>query len=380
MNRLFIFIVSFIFVLSSFAQEKETPLTFTNVVKVKTTPVKNQQRTGTCWSFATTSFVETEILRMGGPELDLSEMYNARHAYEKKADLYVRFHGKNNFGPGGQAHDVMNVIRKFGIVPVEVYTGKHYGDTMHNHGELNTILLGFLDGVIKNRSGHLTPVWKNAYSAILDIYLGPEPETFTWNGNSYSPASFRDHFHLNPDDYVELTSYLHHPFYKTFELEVPDNFAHDPYYNIPLDELIDIMKEAVKKGYSVAWDGDVSEKGFSHKRGLAILPPKSWAGLSSEEVDSLFKYPDEMAVTPESRQQGFDNYSSTDDHLMHIVGTVTDETGKTFFVTKNSWGTDRNNYGGYLYMSEPFVRDKTLAIMVHKDVLPKKLAAKLGIK
>ena len=366
---------------NGFGQFEKHPYHFQDIKKIRTTPVKNQQRTGTCWCFATTSFVETEILRQGGPELDLSEMFTVRHAYEHKAVLYVRYHGLANFGPGGQAHDVINVIRRYGFVPEEVYPGKDYGDTIHNHGELNTILKAYVDAVIKNRNRKLTPVWEKGFSSVLDVYLGKNPGTFTWEGREYTPETFRDHFHFNPDDYVELTSYTHHPFYTRFGLEVPDNWTHDLYYNLPIDELMEVINHALAKGYSVAWDGDVSEKGFSHKNGLAILPEEAWSKMEKAELDSVFKHPvKQLHVTQAMRQRDFNDYATTDDHLMHLVGTGKDENGTLYYLTKNSWGQKSNDYGGYLFMSEPYVRLETLAIMVHKDAIPKDLKKKLGIK
>ncbi len=376
---LFAIILLYAFVFTGNAQFENHPYHFQDIRKIRTTPVKNQQRTGTCWCFATTSFVETEILRQGGPVLNLSEMFTVRHAYEQKGELYVRFHGLANFGPGGQAHDVINMIRKYGFVPEEIYPGKNYGDTIHSHSELNKVLNAYLDAVVKSRK--LTTAWSRGYASVLDAYLGKKPETFTWEGKEYTPESFRDHFHFNPDDYVELTSYTHHPFYTRFGLEVPDNWTHDLYYNLPLNELMDVINYALDHGFSVAWDGDVSEKGFSHKNGVAILPEKPWMSMSGAEVDSAFKHPvKELQVTQAMRQQTFDDYQTTDDHLMHLVGTGKDENGTLYYLTKNSWGTSSNKYGGYLFMSEPFVKLKTLAIMVHKNALPKDIRKKLGIK
>ncbi len=376
---LFLLIVFSVLTFSGFGQFEKHPYHFTDIREIKTTPVKNQQHTGTCWCFATTSFVETEILRMGGPALDLSEMFTVRHAYDHKGRLYVRYHGLANFGPGGQAHDVINMIRQYGFVPEEVYPGKDYGDTIHNHGELNAILNAYLDAVVKNRNRKLTPAWPKGFSSVLDVYLGKNPESFVVDGVKYTPKSFRDHFKFNPDDYIELTSYTHHPFYTKFGVEVPDNWSHDLYYNVPLDELISVMYNALAHGYSVAWDGDVSEKGFSYKNGVAILPEKPWSKITGK--DSVFKHPvKEWQVDAAMRQKTFDDYATTDDHLMHLVGTGTDENGTHYYLTKNSWGTKSNKYSGYLFMSEPYVRLKTLAILVHKDALPKELKKKLRIK
>ncbi len=382
-NNLFrsvlIFSAVFLFPFLVYGQFEDHPYHFTDIKTIPTTPVKAQQRTGTCWCFATTSFVETEILRMGGPELNLSEMFTVEHAYQHKGRLYVRYHGLANFGPGGQAHDVINMIRRYGFVPEEVYPGKNYGDTIHNHAELNSVLENYLKAVVKSRK--LTTAWDPGFIAVIHTYLGEEPEKFTWEGKTYSPVSFRDHTGFNPDDYVELTSYTHHPFYTKFGLEVPDNWSHDLYYNLPMDEFMEVIDHALANGYSVAWDGDVSEKGFSHRNGLAILPVTPWGQMSQAEADSAFKHPvPEMKVTQAMRQESFDNYTTTDDHLMHLVGTAKDANGTVYYMTKNSWGTKSNKYGGYLMMSRPFVELKTLAIMVHKDAVPKEIRKKLGIK
>jgi bleomycin hydrolase len=291
----------------------------------------------------------------------------------------VRYHGLANFGPGGQAHDVINMIRDHGMVPESVYPGKNYGDTIHNHGELNRVLEDYLKGVVKGRK--LTTAWERGFNGIVHAYLGDEPASFTYDGKDFTPVSFRDHTGFNPDDYVELTSYSHHPFYQKMDLEVPDNWSHDLYYNLPIDDLMAVIDHALASGYSVAWDGDVSEKGFSHRNGVAILPATPWGQMSKAEADSAFKHPvKELQVTQEMRQTAFDDYATTDDHLMHLVGTARDANGTVYYMTKNSWGSESNDYGGYLMMSQPYVRLETLAILVHKDAVPKEIRKKLGIR
>ena len=309
----------------SHAQEPaKKPLEFTPVSILKTTPVKNQARTGTCWDFATTSFVETELLRTGKGVYDLSEMYVVRYAYEDKADWYVREHGMANFGPGGQAHDVMDQIKKHGMVPENFYKGIQYGRESHNHSELQAVLGNFLDGVLKARQ--MTPVWKAAFSSIIETYLGKVPESFSINGKEMTPMEFTKYLNFNPDDYIELTSYTHHPFYQKFILEVPDNWANEEYYNVPEDDLMAVINQALQNGFSVAWDGDVSDKGFSHKKGLAILPVKDWADMDTEEQDSVFTHPVEgRKIMQTDRQKSFDNFKTTDDHLMHITGMVKED-------------------------------------------------------
>lgn len=377
-----------------YSQSNTSGYTFTMVKQVKTTPVKNQQSTGTCWSFATTSFIETELLRLGQPEYDLSEMYFARNAYSAKANLYVRFQGTNNFGQGGQAHDVFNAIRKYGFVTDEAYPGKNYGTNDHNHGELEEGLKAYLDAIVKKPGGKVTTAWTSAYESILDAYLGKVPTEITVNSKKYTPKSFFESTGLNLDDYVEITSFNHHPFYQKFILEIPDNWSRDQYYNIPLDELMSIMENALMKGYSVCWDGDVSEKGFAYKKGVAILPATKAEDLKNTDMSRWTEVPEkdrisqmfsfngpvpEINVTQENRQFNFDNQTTTDDHLMHLVGIATDQNGVKYYYTKNSWGTENHIYDGYLYMSEPFVRMKTIAILVHKDAIPTEIAMKMGL-
>lgn len=368
--------------------------TFTMVNQVKTTPVKNQQSTGTCWSFATASYIETELLRIGQPEFDLSEMYFARCAYSDKANLYVRYQGTNNFGEGGQAHDVLNVMRSYGMATEESYPGKNYGTNDHNHGELESGLKAFVDVIVKNPNGKISTAWIPAYESILDAYLGKAPREIIFNGKKFSPKSLFESTGLNLDDYVEITSFSHHPFYQNFILEIPDNWHRDRYINVPLDEFMAIIDNAITKGYSVCWDGDVSEKGFAYKKGVAILPAakaedlknsemSKWTEVSTEDrISQMFSFTGpvpEVDVTQVNRQQNFDNQSTTDDHLMHLVGIATDQNGIKYYYTKNSWGTENHIYNGYLYMSAPFVRMKTIAILVHRDAIPAEIAMKMGL-
>ncbi|MDA3780542.1 MAG: aminopeptidase [Bacteroidales bacterium] len=346
---------------------------FEDVYNIKTTSVKNQQKAGTCWSYATTSFIETELIRKGYHKIDLSEIYTARFAYEQKAIDYVRYHGKTNFSQGGQAHDVMNEIVEHGMVPESVYDGKNYGTKYHIHSEIEAILSSIVETVVKNKNSELTPVWFDAYCAVLDVYFGKEVQKFNYKDKDYTPQSFVKSFNFDVNDYIEFTSYTHHPFYKKVILEIPDNWSNDSYFNIPLNELVELMNNALKNGYSVDWDGDVSDKGFSHKSGVAVLPLEKDAEYKKHPVD-------EVNVDTKYRQQQFDNYNSTDDHLMHITGMVKDQNGTVYYKTKNSWAADSNDMGGYLNMSENYIKKNTIAIMINKDAIPKKLAKKLGIK
>lgn len=377
------------------AQDAPEGFKFTSVKDINVSPVKDQQRTGTCWSYATTSFIEAELLRMGKPEIDLSEMYFARHAYANKAKRYVRFQGTNNFGQGGQAHDVLNVIDEFGMVTEEAFTGKNYGSDQHVHSELEAVLKSTVEAVVKNPNRKLSTAWYPAINGILDSYFGAAPEKVNALGASVSPKEFVQKTGFSTGDYVEITSYNHHPYYSQFVLEIPDNWSHALYYNLPLNELMQVMEHAITSGYTVCWDGDVSEKGFKHNKGVAIIPASKveemadsekskWTELTAEErAKQMYSFTNpvpEVAVTQELRQEAFDNYLSTDDHLMHLTGIAKDQNGTKYFKTKNSWGTQDHIYGGYLYMSDSYVRLKTVAILIHKDALPKDLAKKLGIK
>lgn len=375
----FLFLLIPFFVFAQGKKSKADQYEFKMIYEIKTTPVKNQAKTGTCWSFATTSFVETELMRMEKGENILSPMFNVYYAYRPKAENYIRYNGLTNFGMGGQAHDVMNIIREFGFVPEEVYPGKQIGEEDHNHGEMDAVLKAIVDAVNKDRGGKITPVWSKVLDAALDIYLGVPPKEFTYQEKTYTPKNFVAATGFNPDDYVELTSFTHHPFYKQFDLEVPDNWSKGLYYNVPIDDIIKIMDWALEKGYSVAWDGDVSEKGFSRKKGIAIVPMTEEATDDSKKDEEDADQPaKEKVVTQEMRQETFDNRTTTDDHLMHITGLAKDQNGSKFYYTKNSWGTKDKKYDGYWYMSEPYVRLKTIAIMVHKDAMPAEIRTRLG--
>ena len=313
--------------------------------------VQNQSRTGTCWSFSALSFMESELIRQGKGEHKLSEMFVVRKAYEDKAENYVRMHGLINFGQGGAFHDIPHVIQKYGIVPQEVYAGLNYGTDHHNHSEMEAVLKGILDAVIANKQRELTTSWKKAYNAVLDAYLGPVPEKFDYKGKEYTAASYAASLDLNMDDYVVIGSYTHHPFYDDFVIEVPDNWVMEEVYNIPLDEMMNAMHHAVSSGYSVAWAADVSEKGFSFRDGLAIVPEdesalsvkgkdnKHFNDAGAAKEGSQFDSPGpEKKITQAMRQEAFDNYRTTDDHGMHFVGLVKDQNGTEYFLVKNSWG------------------------------------------
>lgn len=365
---------------------------FTKVVNYDATPVQDQSNTGTCWTFSTLSFFESELLRTGKGTHNLSEMFIVRNAYIDKAEKYVRMHGKSNFGQGGSFWDIPYVIKNYGIVPEEVYGGKNYGSEKHNHSELEAILGAIAKTVTENHQKTLTTSWKIAYTAVVDAYLGNIPSDFTYHGKKYTPSTYASSLGLNMADYITITSYTHHPFYQKFVLEVEDNWASQSIYNVPLDEMMSVVNNALNTGFTVAWATDVSEKGFSFKNGLAIVPEdentvskkgednKHFSNAGADKTGTPFDAPcNEKQITQQNRQEAFDNYQTTDDHGMHITGIYKDQTGKIFYQVKNSWGTKNNDCDGYLFASETFVKYKTMDIMVHKDALPKDIKKKLGI-
>ena len=331
---------------------------------------------------------------MGKGEYDLSEMFIVRQKYiNQMKDNYLR-RGKGNVGQGSLSPSWMHAFEQVGIVPEEVYHGINYDSEMHNHQELASYVESISETAIKLRAN--SPEYQELVNSLFDIYLGKVPEKFTYQGKEYTPKSFAASLGLNMSDYVELTSFTHQPYYQKFDVEVPDNWEHQQMYNLPLDEMIQTMDYALKNGYSIGWDGDVSEKGFSFINGVAINPEvnnvDTYAGTDrarfekmnpNERLEEVYKfehpYP-EVNVTPEVRQKGYETFVTTDDHLMHITGITKDQNGTKYYITKNSWGTERNRFGGYLNMSESFVKAKTIYILVHKDAIPKEIKAKLGIQ
>jgi len=378
------------------AQEKANAegYAFTTVKELAITPVKNQSRSGTCWSFSGVAMIEAELLRMGKGEFDLSEMFVVNKSYIDKADKYVRLHGFLNYAQGGSFADVLYVFKHYGALPGEVYRGLQYEDTIHVHQEMEQASFAFVKAIVTNPNGKLSPVWKDAHKGIIESYLGVIPETFIYKGKEYTPLSFGRSLGLNIDDYVSLTSYTHEPFYSSFALEIQDNWRWELSYNLPLDELMQVFDNAIQKGYTVAWGADVSERGFT-RDGIAVIPDieyeetkgsemEKWVGLSRADRDAkireLVKKPcKEIEVTQEIRQKAYDNYETTDDHGMLIYGIANDQTGKKFYMVKNSWGTE-SLYKGMWYASETFLAYKTMNIVVHKDALPAAIKTKLGIK
>lgn len=362
--------------------KKDSRYQFTIDKEVGNTSVKSQDHTGTCWSYSGGSFLESEVERMGKGKVDLSEMFTVRKAYSMKANNYVRMGGKTNYGQGGAFHDVINVLRAYGVAPQESYTGMIYGQKKHNHSELDAVAQAMLGAIVKNPEGKLNPAWKKAVESVYDAYLGQAPERFSVGGKSYTPAEYAKFLGLNADNYVEITSFTHHPFYSQFMLEVPDNWSWDLVYNVPLNEFEQIIDNALANNYTVAWASDVSEKGwFSFKDGLAIVPDKDLDAMSKGERDSLFTDPVvQKTITQELRQEGFDNQSTTDDHGMQIVGSAKDQKGTKYYIVKNSWGSESNECGGYFYASAAFVMYKTTCILVNKASIPAPIASKLKLK
>lgn len=363
--------------INNFAQENKNVHKFSMLYSVENTPVKNQNRTGTCWSFSASSFLESELIRLGFGNHDISEMFFVRMSYPQKAERYMRYQGNFNFGPGGQAHDVINVIKNFGMVPESIYPGINYGADNHDHSELDAVLEAMLNSVIKTAKPKTTKVWDEAINSVLDVYLGKVPGEFEYNGKKYTPKSFVEASGFNPDDYIEFTSYTNYPFNEKVMLEVPDNWSFDLYYNVPLDDLISIMNNALQNGYSIEWDGDSGKDNFYRKQGYAVIPENE-----NIDIDDIEEPEKEKIITQEIRQESFDNFDVTDDHLMHIVGLAENQNGTKFYYTKNSWGTKSGNkdmkYDGYWYMSESYVRLKTIAFMVHKNAVPKEIKERLG--
>lgn len=331
------------------------------------TEVKNQGSTGTCWCFATASFLESELLRENKGEHNISEMFIVKNIYMDKAFNFVHRNGKANFSEGALSHDFVRAAGRHGLVPEEVYDGLDEGVSRHNHAEMVALLDGYLQAVVKQ--SRPSKKWKKAYSAIIDTYLGAAPTEFNYQGKSYTPQSFAESLGFSSDNYVNLTSFNHHPFGRECVLEIPDNFSSGGYLNVPIDSLVATIDHAVENGYTVAWDGDVSERTFNRNAGLAIMP-------ADANRRDLYKVPgEEVNYTQEMRQETFESHSLTDDHLMHLTGIAYDTEGNKYYIIKNSWG-EVGKHGGYLYMSEAYVRAKTIAITLHKDAMPKKAATK----
>jgi len=361
MRKLFVQIICFCWAINFSLAQTNHNYEFTIDKQLPVTTVKDQASSGTCWSFATISFIESELIRQGQVEMDLSEMYIARNAYKHKAIMHLRMRGENFFTYGGQSHDVMNMVSLYGLMPESAFSGKINGATSHNHAKLDTAAVKFMRKII-NKTGNDLPLnWISSFDTLLSTHLGRVPQNFQFQGITYTPATFSNDFlKFNPNDYVEITSYLHHQFYAPFILEDRFNWAMEEYYNVPFAEFTAIIDSALNNGYTVCWNGDVSETTFNF-----------WS--SSANAGEL-----EGKATPELRQQLFDNHATTVDHLMHIVGTAHDRSGLKYYYTKNSWGT-QNSYGGFMFLSETYIALKTVSILIHKNAIPQYIREKLGI-
>ncbi|MDR2682485.1 MAG: aminopeptidase [Dysgonamonadaceae bacterium] len=394
MKRFFILLSAFAIFLPGVAQEAAKPqeFQFTTLKEIPITPVKNQSSSGTCWSFSGLGFVEAELLRQGKGEHDLSEMFVVHKNYDEKAQKYVRMNGTINFAGGGSFADVLDCIRDYGIVPESLQPGLNYGDTIHRHGELDQLLKAYVSVIVKNPNRKLSTAWYKGYTGVVDAYLGECPQSFSYNGKEYTPKTYAQSLGINTDNYISLTSFTHHPFYTAFPIEIPDNWRWSDSYNLPLVELMQIIDNAIDKGYTVAWASDVSERGFNRK-GIAVIPDANaaegpgsdqahWLGLSPADrealITNLSSPVPEKKITKEMRQEAFDNYETTDDHGMLIYGTAQDQNGSKYYLVKNSWGT-ASPYKGIWYASVPFVEYKTLSIVVHKDAIPKEIRKKIGL-
>ena len=389
MKRSLFALAAILLSLSAVAQEvKQDKPEFTVVKQAPVTSVKNQYRSGTCWCYSALSFVESEIIRQKGIEVDLSEMFVVNHAYFDRAVKYIRLDGKLGFSAGSSFGDVFEVIKAYGIVPQDVYSGMNYGTELPVQGELDAVLEGFVKALVTNPNRKLTPAWKPAFQGILDAYLGEIPVTFKAEEKAFNPLTYRDYLGINTDDYINLTSFTHHPFYEPFIIEVCDNWRWGSAYNLPIEELMEVMYNAVENGYTIAWGADVSEKGFT-RSGIATVPDfenkvtagsdqERWVGKSDAGKEESAPA-EEKVITQEMRQIAYDNKETTDDHGMHIYGLAKDQNGNPYFIVKNSWGK-AGDYEGIWYASDAYVRYKTLNIVVHKDALPKSIKKKLGIK
>ncbi len=369
MKKIGIFTVILLFISSVSAQKRD----FKTVIDIESSAVKSQGHTGTCWSFSTSSFLESEIYKKSGKHIDISEMYTVRNTYPTKAWNYVMRQGKTQFSEGGLSHDVINSIKKYGLVPESFFQDVKIDGT-YNHSKIVPQLKKVLDAYIKNDKDSSFPNWKKAIDTILDKEIGVCPKQFNYEGVTYTPISFLKYLNIDPTDYISVTSFAHQPYYTSFILNIPDNFSNGSFYNVPLEDFTKIVDEALKKGYTLALDADVSEKTFSAKYGIAFVPEND-----TDKEKGLTEFVAEKTITPELRQQEFENYNTTDDHLMHIVGMVKDQKGNEYYKVKNSWGGNSNRIGnnGYIYMSKAFFKLKAISVLFNKNGLSEELKKKL---
>ena len=376
------------------AKKDTTGFKFTTVKEIPITSIKNQNQSGTCWCYSTLSFFESELIKAGKGEWDLSEAFVVHKTMEDRADKAVRTHGDVSFAQGGSAYDVAYCWKHYGIIPQEAMPGMGtlQGDSLPNNGEVTNIASAVVQAIAKGKQKKLTPLWKKAFRSIYDTYMGECPEEFTYKGKKYTPQSFAKSLGLNMDDYVSITSYTHHPFYEKFVVEVEDNWRWDASYNVPMDDMMAIIDNALKLGYTIAWGTDVSEDGFT-RDGIGVCPDVKrgadltgtdaarWTGMDKQtKRKELTSRPlPEIEVTQEMRQEAYDNWETTDDHGMQIYGIAKDQNGKEYYMVKNSWGK-HGKYNGIWYVSKTFVKYKTMDFLVNKNAIPKDIAKKLGLK
>lgn len=367
-------VILFLFICFQLQSQKDNNLEnlFTIDKEISITSIKNQYKTSACWSFSVLSMIESEIIEAGKDTVDLSEMYIVRNTYLEKAEKFVRMHGTIKFGGGGALNDPVDMMRKYGIVPEAVYNGLKQGEKNHDHHELDDVLKGYVDKIVLNEDGKLSPVWHKGFEKILDTYLGTVPKTFEYKGKTFTPQSFLKYLDINLDDYILISSFNHHPFYKPFQLEVPDNWSWGCAYNLPLDELVSAIDYSINNNYSVSWATDISEDGFDHKKGIAYITDYDWEGLGIED-DAKKK------ITQEIRQTAFNNYLTQDDHGMQVYGIAHDTTGAKYYLAKNSWGTVICGNDGQMYISENYIKCKTISVLFNRNGIPKAIQQKLKL-
>ena len=385
-------------VFSTNAQEvvnsDSTGFKFTDVKVAKSTPVTNQNKSGTCWCFSANTFLENEIIKATGKEVNLSEMFVVYKCYHDKAVRYIRTNGQIHFEQGGSHLDVPYIWERYGMMPEEAYKGLEYGEAKHDHYEMTDGLKAYFDALKNRKKAKYSTAWLKGLDGILDAYLGEIPATFTVDGKEYTSKSYAESLGIDMNDYVAITSFTHHPFYTTFALEVADNWIWGQYHNVKMEEMKAIVDNAIKKGHTVAWAADVSEKGWQWKNGVALMPAEKtadtlegtelarWTALSDKDREkeryNFHGYVPEIKVTQEMRQEWFDNYQTTDDHGMVIVGSAVDQDGNRYYKVQNSWDTNQI-YKGFIYVSEAYFLAKTLNITVNKNVIPEKIRKNLAL-
>lgn len=400
LNKFILLAALAILPVASFAQQARTAapampdLTFTVVKQNPITSIKNQNRSSTCWCFSALAFLESEAIRINNLKEadypDFSEMFVVSHSYVDRADKYIRVDGEMGFSPGSEIEDaVHHVMMDYGLVPQSAMPGTNYGTELPVHNEIDALAKAYVDAMLRNPNGTLSSAWKQGFQGIMDAYFGAYPERFTVNGKQYTPASYRDSFKLDADNYVSLTSFTHHPFYKPFAIEMCDNWRGDAAYNLPIDELMEVIYSAIENGYTTTWGGDVSESGFNRQGIGLLLDPQAqtsgsdmerWVGPAGAQAPAAAAAgaPKEINPTQEWRQKGFDEKTTTDDHGMQAFGIAKDQFGNKYLMIKNSWG-DSGKYHGIWYMSDAYCRGKVIDVCVHKDAIPRAIRQKLGI-